>query len=135
MLFSKVRRLPAGMATIGILSTLACGTDEVPGSLVARTDTIGDTIVVHTVAGSLWDGPAQLVETLTIGVLDGPEEYTFGEVLRMTEDREGGIYVFDRQGPLLRHYDRAGEYIGAVGRPGDGEAAPFEGCVAGCAGG
>ena len=90
------------------------------GSWVAVSDTIADTIVVHTVAGRLWERPTQLVEVLNIGILDGPEEYVFGEVLRMAEDLDGGIYVFDRQGPLIRHYDRAGGFIGTVGRAGEG---------------
>jgi hypothetical protein len=35
------------------------------------TDTIGDTIVVRTVSGSVWGGPAELAEELRIGVFEG----------------------------------------------------------------
>ena len=67
---------------------------------VAR-DTIGDTVVVRTLAGSVW-GAAQLIEEVRIGQFDGPEELTFGDVAAIAAGLDGTVYVLDRQGPNLR---------------------------------
>jgi putative ABC transport system permease protein len=42
------------------------------------------------------------VEELTIGVLDGAEEYVFGDIVEVAAGPDGSIYVFDRQVPALR---------------------------------
>jgi hypothetical protein len=75
---------------------------------------------MHTVAGQRWSSDVQLREDLSIGRLDGPPQLTFGEISRLAEDLRGGIYVFDRQVPEIRHFDRAGEFLGTVGRSGQG---------------
>ncbi len=64
--------------------TSACssgGQGSAASDWVAVYDTIGDTIVVRTVSGSLWKDTAQLVPEISIGVFDGPEEYIFGQVV------------------------------------------------------
>ena len=116
----KVWSARGSAVVIGALAVVACGPESAPPAWVARTDTIADTVVVHTVSGSVWGDSVRVVETLAIGGLDGPDEVLFGEVFRMAEDLEGGIYVFDRQGPVLRHYDGSGDYIGTLGRAGQG---------------
>jgi hypothetical protein len=80
---------------------------------------IGDTTVVRTVDGSAWDDP-QLVEDLRIGVLDGAEEYMFGNVTLIAVTSDGTIVVFDSHGPEIRRYSRDGVYLGLVGRAGAG---------------
>lgn len=80
----------------------------------------GDTTTVHTVAGQVWSSDVQLKEDLVIGVLDGPAELMFGDVSRLAEDLHGGIYVLDAHGPEIRHFDRTGQFIGTVGRSGEG---------------
>jgi hypothetical protein len=82
-------------------------------------DTVGDTIIVRTVSGSAW-GSAQLVEEVRIGVLDGPEEYTFGRISAIDTGPDGTLYVLDPQGPHLRMYSPDGTYLGAIGREGEG---------------
>lgn len=120
MRLCKLPRPYVGILIVGLTISSGCGSDRSPDSWLAHTDTIADTVVVRTVAGRIWDQPVHLVEAVTIGALDGSDEYMFGEVFRMAEDREGGIYVFDRSGPVLRHYDRTGEFINTVGREGEG---------------
>ena len=44
----------------------------------AVTDTIGDTITVRTVAGSVWGDTAYLEPQVLIGMIDGPDEYLIG---------------------------------------------------------
>ncbi|MDT8341319.1 MAG: hypothetical protein RQ751_07380 [Longimicrobiales bacterium] len=50
------------------------------GALVAVRDTVGDTVVVRTVSGSVWGEDAVLVPEVEIGVLDGDERYMFGRI-------------------------------------------------------
>ncbi len=120
----SAHRLLSGAVLIllAVLTIKACSAERAPagGGWVAEWDTIGDTVVVRTVSGSVWDEPVEMVEDLSIGVLDGAEELMFGSIGSMAVDEEGGIYAFDRRVPALRHFDSQGEYIGTLGREGGG---------------
>jgi len=83
-------------------------------------DTLGDTIEVRTVSGSVWGGAPLLIEELRIGRLDGPEEETFGSISDLAVDADGGIYVFDRLVPALRYFNEAGDFVRTLGREGSG---------------
>lgn len=104
--------------------TLSCTAREGPDNLSepwrATVDTIGDTIVVHTVSGSVWGDTTRLEAELTIGTLDGPEEEIFGTISAIAVNRAGDIYVLDRQVPVVRKFGRNGAYLGQVGRGGGG---------------
>lgn len=65
-------------AAAGLLT--GCGTDVDPSGFPTETvvETIGDTTVVRTLSGSVWGMEATLVPEITIGQVDGPEEYLFG---------------------------------------------------------
>jgi len=76
--------------------------------------------VVRTLSGSVWEGEVELVEELTIGVLDGEVEYMFGRIGPIAPDGDGGVYVFDGLVPALRHYDSQGRYTRTLGREGSG---------------
>ena len=71
-------------------------------------------------------GTATLMDTLAplstteIGVLDGVPAYLFGDIVGVTRDSEGVIYVADRIGESVRAYDGDGVYLGTVGSEGDG---------------
>ena len=60
----------------------ACEADADPSTEgpATVTETIGDTTVVRTLSGSVWGAEATLVPEVSIGELDGPEEYLFGWV-------------------------------------------------------
>lgn len=90
------------------------------GNWVAERDTIGDTIVVRTVSGSVWGAPATMREDLTIGVPEGREELMFGGIEEMAVDASGGIYVFDGRVPALRYFDSTGAYVRTLGGKGAG---------------
>ena len=81
----------------------------------ARADT-----VVRMVAEPVHRGVATLVEELSIGVADGAEEYMLGEVADLALAPDGSLYVFDRQVPVIRHYDAQGKFLRNVGRSGQG---------------
>jgi hypothetical protein len=109
--------------TLLLGAVYACGTgsqSQMGARWEAVYDTIGDTVVVRTVAGSLWGGTATLVPEVTIGVLDGPEEYMFGRIVSMALGPDGTIYVMDQQAPALRVYDPDGTYRATFGREGAG---------------
>jgi hypothetical protein len=105
------------------LVTGACSTGEEPvdaRAWVAEHDTIGDTVVVRTVSGSVWGDTAELVPEVAIGMLDGPEEYMLGSISSLAIGADGTIYAMDRQVPALRVYNADGTYRTTFGRPGDG---------------
>jgi hypothetical protein len=87
---------------------------------LAKWDTVGDTVVVHTISGSIWGEPRDMEVALSVGVLDGAEELMFGSLQQMVVDDEGSIYAFDGQVPALRHFDAAGNNLGTLGRDGAG---------------
>ncbi len=101
---------------------VACGTETGPSRAGPETvvETIGDTTVVRTLSGSVWDGEATLVPEVSIGELDGPEEYLFGSVRSIAVDDDRSVYVFDRQAQHVRVFDSAGAYVKTLGRPGEG---------------
>ena len=68
----------------------------------AVVETIGDTTVVRTVSGSVWGSEATLVPELSIGELDGAEEYLFGSISSITVDADGRVFVMDGQAGDIR---------------------------------
>jgi hypothetical protein len=113
---------PSYLSLLGLL-VAACssgGQGSDPASWVAAYDTIGDTIVVRTLSGSVWRDTAQLVPEVSIGLFDGPEEYIFGDVVSLAMGHDGTIYVMDRQVPALRVYNAEGTYRTTFGRGGEG---------------
>jgi len=127
-------RVSAALVSLVLLSIGACSADRGRdlGSWVAESDTIGDTVVVRTISGSVWGEPREMVEELAVGVLDGPEELMFGSIVSLAVDEEGGIYAFDSQVPALRYFDADGDYIRTLGREGGGpgEYSDFVGSLA-----
>jgi len=114
--------LLAGCGAVVLLA--GCGGAGVDGgagaSWTAVRDTVGDTVVVRTVSGSVWGGEAHLEEDLRIGALEGPEETTFGHIAGIAVGPDRSIYVLDRQVPALRKYAPDGSYVATFGREGGG---------------
>jgi hypothetical protein len=109
------------LATI-VFAFSACGGSEQPRSPTwqAEYDTIGDTVVVRTVAGSVWGDTAELVTDVTIGEFEGRDEYMFGRVRSLAVGPDGSIYVFDSHAMELRKYAPDGTYAATFGREGGG---------------
>lgn len=110
-----------GMALAAALLP-ACGeagSGSGAGEWHAQIDTVGDTVVVRTVAGSEW-GAVTLEPELRIGVLEGAEHEMFGEVAGLAVGPDGSVYAYDRQVPALRWYGPDGQYRGTLGREGSG---------------
>ena len=100
----------------------ACEADADPSTEgpATVTETIGDTTVVRTLSGSVWGAEATLVPEVSIGELDGPEEYLFGWVFSIAVDDDRNVYVFDYQAQHVGVFDSAGDHVETLGRPGEG---------------
>ena len=104
----------------------ACGTDTDSSSAdlaeahEQAVETIGDSTVVRTLSGSVWGTEATLVPEVSIGDLDGPEEYVFGNIGSIAVDDDRRVYVLDYQAQHVRVYDATGTYVETLGRPGEG---------------
>jgi hypothetical protein len=61
-----------------------------------------------------------LEEELSIGEVEGREEYMFTGIRSMAVDDAGRIYVLDRKDPHLRVFDQNGNYIRTIGKKGQG---------------
>lgn len=114
-------RVPCVPAVATTLALAVCGEATPPGSTAdVVIDTIGDTVAVRTVSGSVWQGSATLVPETSIGELDGPDEYLFGNISSIAVDDEHTVYVFDGQAREVRVFDSGGTYIRTLGGPGEG---------------
>ncbi len=114
--------IAAALLAIAFLAA-ACsfgGQADGSGEWQAIRETLGDTLVVRTVSGSIWRDTADLVPEVSIGVFEGPEEYIFGQIVSMALGADGTIYVMDRQAPALRVYNADGTYRTTFGREGGG---------------
>ena len=100
----------------------ACEPDADPSSTgpATITETIGDTTVVRTLSGSVWEGEATLIPEVSIGKLEGDEEYLFGSIWSIAVDDDRNVYVFDGQAHHVRVYDPDGVYVETLGRRGEG---------------
>jgi hypothetical protein len=116
----RAHRLLISLGAIALLAA-ACdkGDDESDGPVVERT-TIGDTMIVRTISGSVWGDTARLVEELRIGALEGAQELTFGRIDLINPGPNGGIDVFDGQAVELRRFDSAGRFVRKIGARGQG---------------
>jgi hypothetical protein len=112
-------------ASVIALSLIACTTQEdgpeadADGTWVGTITTEGDVTTVVNESGSVWGGPASLVEEASIGVESGPDEYLFGQIGGVWAD-EDRIYVADYQVPAVRVYDTSGRYLFDIGSRGQG---------------
>jgi hypothetical protein len=86
---------------------------------VAVTDTLGDTIVVRTVAGSAWRA-AELELELLVGRTVGADHEMFGEIRGLAVAPSGDIYVYDHLVPAIRKFGPDGTYLRTLGRGGGG---------------
>ena len=105
-------------ACVMLLATCADGGSS--GSVTVERELRGDTVIVRTTSGGVWDSTATLVEEVRIGKLEGAPEEMFATVSDLAPDRHGGVYVFDGRTPALRHYDATGSFVATLGGEGSG---------------
>ena len=119
---SVLRFLPTSILAVVLCAGGCSGDGEGSrgGEWEAVYDSIGDTLVVRTVSGSVWGDTARLIPEVSIGMFDGPEEYLFGQVVSLARGPDGSIYVMDQHVPALRVYNPDGSYRATFGRQGEG---------------
>jgi hypothetical protein len=79
-----------------------------------------DTVVVKADNQPLWGSNVRLTRDLRIGVVDGPEERSFGRISGVAVASDGDIWVADAQTATIRRFAADGRYLGSVGRRGEG---------------
>ena len=84
---------------------------ERPAGDVELVEAYGTAPIAHT---------ATLVPEVSIGLVDGPDEYLFGYIASIAMATDGTIYVMDRDVPALRVYNADGTYRTTFGRGGGG---------------
>ena len=110
----------AAATTAAALLLAACGTDSTPARPNVEVETIGDTTVVRTLSGSVWGSPATLVPEVSVGEVEGAEEYLLGSVISIAVDSDWNLYVLDEQAHHVQVYDSAGNHLRTLGRRGEG---------------
>ena len=101
-------------------AVVGCGRAGARPAVEMRVDTVGDTIVVRTLAGSEWGPDVRLVEEVSIGALEGEDAYMLGDVRGLAVGGGGVIYALDQQVPVLRAYGPDGWHLRDIGRDGGG---------------
>ena len=108
------------LAAPAALALAACDSDPPHIGPSVEIDTIGDTTIVRTLSGSVWAAEATLVPEVSIGEIDGPDEYLFARIGSLAVDGEGSVYVLDTQANHVRVFDATGTYRSTLGREGEG---------------
>lgn len=98
------------IALIGVLLIAA-----MPGGGSAQ-----DAVSVRADDQPVWGDRPQLQRELRIGVVDGPEERSFGRIVGIAVSASGDLWVADAQATTIRRFDASGSYLGSVGRSGEG---------------
>lgn len=112
--------LARAMAVCLCMALAACDAASPDGRVQVERDTVGDTVIVRTLAGSQWGPGAALEPELTIGAFEGEDHFMFGQVRSLAVGPDGAIYVMDGQVPALRKYAPDGRYLATFGREGGG---------------
>src|SRR5690606_26237756 len=90
----------------------------------ARVDTIAGVVHVTNGARGAWDDDAawevDVERAVRIGVVDGEAEYVFGRIGGVWVAPDGRIFVGDAQAREIRIFSTEGEFVGRLGRTGEG---------------
>ena len=79
-----------------------------------------DTVRVRSTTPPAWGTRIVLTPEFVIGQVDGPPEVAFGSIELLAATRAGEFVLFDGADIQLRRYDRAGRFLGTIGRKGSG---------------
>src|SRR5690606_577141 len=89
-----------------------------------RVDTIAGVVHVTNGARGAWGDVAawevDLERAVRIGAAEGEEAYTFGRVAGVYVAPDGRIFVGDAQAREVRIFSTEGEFVGRLGRTGEG---------------
>ncbi len=109
------------IASAAAILSVACGRGQGDGDVVVR-DSAGITIVEnHTAAwtgGNAWTLAAE--PFLSIGAVEGPEEYQLFRVRAALRLPNGGLFITNGGTNEIRLFDEGGRHVRSVGREGGG---------------
>ena len=117
------RTNPTALAFLSMtIAAIACSGGATRSTSDWRTvvDTVGDTITVRTLSGSVWGDTAYLETEVSIGMMEGPDEYLIGSPRAIAVGRDGTIFLLDRQVLVVRAYGPDGTHLRDIGREGGG---------------
>jgi 6-bladed beta-propeller len=120
-LTSSSARQMAALSTAATLcaASLACREGSTVPPSVEAVDSAGITIVIN--RGDAGERARWRTEpALTIGEVNGPDEYAFGRIADVDVNARGDLYVLDRQARLARVYGPDGRYRYRLGGTGEG---------------
>jgi hypothetical protein len=109
------RQLVVVLIMIAITPVASTALPAVASMATQKTDTI-----VKQAGRPVHPGGGTLVPELSIGVVDGAQEYMFGRVRDILQTRDGSIFVVDDKAFAVRQYDAKGTYVRTLGRKGQG---------------
>ena len=112
-----MRKVLCGCA---ILVVGGCGGEDSSGAPEAQvSDSAGVTIVTSPPGDAVY---ARLAgqPALSVGELDGPEEYLFGRIASVARDGEGNLVVADGRAGEIRVFDARGRHLRTFGGKGEG---------------
>jgi len=109
-------------ALLSLAAALACsdGARRSSADWQVVVDTVGDTVTVRTVSGSVWGDTAYLEPEVSIGMMEGPDEYLIGSPRAIAVGKDGTIFLLDQQVPVVRAYRADGTHRRDIGREGGG---------------
>ena len=112
-----MRRIAQGIAA---LTFCGCGGDTPPAPPAAEVvDSAGVTIVTSLPGAAVYAELAQQ-PSLSIGVLEGPEELLFDGVVSVVRDGEGSFIVADNGAGEIRVFDAEGNHVRSFAGRGEG---------------
>jgi len=115
-------RISIALPVASLVLSTACGLDGRTGSQAVVRDSAGIEIVEN-IAPTWAEGEGWRLSdepVLTIGVVEGPEEYELYDVVSALRLSTSEIAVACRASHEVRFYDSVGTYLRAVGREGGG---------------
>ena len=115
----NLRHLALFAAFVVVACTPSEELAEGDGTWVGDITTHENVTTVLNESGSVWGGPARLIEEASIGVEAGEDPYMLGNIEGVAVAGER-IYVLDRTVNTVRVYDLSGSHLMDVGRAGQG---------------
>ena len=116
-------RVGIGLRSAGCIALAAivgCNEPDAPAGTGAHvTDSAGIGIVTSPPVDAIY---ARLAEepALSVGELDGPEEYLFGHIASVARDGAGNLVVADSRAGEIRVFDARGRHLRTFGGMGEG---------------
>lgn len=109
-----------GVLAVVPIGVLSCADADEPGHGTKTVLEEGDTTVVRWTGIDEEAARVPVRETLRIGMLEGPDEYLFGDITEIIPGAQGDVYVWDQRATALRQYDDEGNFVREIGSAGSG---------------